>query len=214
MVQLPQTKFGGIEILNPTSTNYEEVGNVLLDILSQGKDIRTAEEAARYMKELEDDCVMTPLHKEGNPILIDSQYCALLWENQDEPGDTDYMAGLIFMLTEENGQNVFKRAGVIVGDEFEGVLQIRNGCCAGLTEEDKSSAYSMIIFIEQNGEIRHKTLDTPVTKQGCLKLLDNLPKGIQISSHQIAHMLSHHRHGPDHKCGHDHGNLPKLVKSS
>ena len=210
MVKLTRTQFGGLDILSPTTTNYDEIEEVLFDILSKGKEIRSAEDAKDYMDELEDDCVMRPIHQNGKPIIIDHEYCALLWDNAEHPNDPDYMAGIIFILIEEDGKSKFKRAGVIVGDAFEGVLQVRNPCCKGNTKEDQESAYSMVIFIEQNEQIRHKILDTPVTKSGCLQMFDKLPKGITVSSHEIAHMLDHHHKGPGHDCGHDHGQLPKL----
>jgi hypothetical protein len=209
MVQLARTQFGGLDILSPTATNYEEIEQILFGILSKGQDIRTAEEVKSYMEELEDDCVMQPLHQAGQPILMDSKYCALLWENPDNSGDPDYMAGIIFELVNDNGQNKFKPAGIIVGDEFEGVLQYRNGCCGGMTEEDKKSAYSMLVFVSQGGKINHQTLDTPVTRQGCLQQFEKLPRGITVSSHEIQHMLDHHHKGPEHKCCHDHSRLPK-----
>jgi hypothetical protein len=133
-----------------------------------------------------------------------------LWENQEEKGDPDYMLGIIFQITQNNGQNSAKPAGVIVGNQFEGVLQYRNACCSGSSEKDVQSAYSMLVFVEQNGAIRHKTLDTPVTKASCLRKFENLPKGIEVNSGQIAHMIIHHNKGAGYDCGHDHGKLPKL----
>jgi hypothetical protein len=204
MVQLAQTQFGGLQILSPTATNYDEIEKAIFDILSKGQDIRTAEDAKTYMSELEDDCVMNPLHSEGKPIIIDQRYCALLWENPD------YMAGVIFMLVNKDGQNKFEPAAIVVGDEFEGVFQYRNGCCGGLSQEDKSSAYSMLVFVSQNDQIKHKILDTPITRAECLQRFAKLPHGIKVSSHDIKHMLHHHQHGHDHNCGHDHNGLPKL----
>lgn len=217
MIQLAQTQFGGLEILNPTATNYEEIEQVLFGMLRKGQPTRTAEDAQAYMKELEQDCVMNPLHDSNKLIAIDSQYCALLWENADKEdgkkGDPDYMAGIIFMLINQNGQNKFEPAGVIVGDKFEGVLQYRNACCGGKSTTDKSSAYSMLVFIAQDGAIKHKILDTPVTQSGCLQKFAKLPHGIRVSSHDIRHMLSHHHHGPNHQCGEDHKKLPKLRQA-
>jgi hypothetical protein len=209
MVQLAQTQFGGLQILSPTATNYEEIEAVVFDVLSKGQNVRTAEDAKAYMSELEDDCVMNPLHSDAKPIIIDQSYCALLWENPDAKGNPDYMAGVIFMLVNIDGKDKFEPAAIIVGDEFEGVFQYRDGCCGGLSQEDKSSAYSMLVFVSQNNQINHKILDTPVTRSECLQKFAKLPHGIKVSSHDIKHMLHHHQHGHDHECGHDHKNLPK-----
>jgi len=212
MIKLDTVTFGGIDVKTPLRSLYGDTDDVLIDILSQGKEIRNSADAVAYLNSVDDSCKMVPLHKNVEDlIIIDENYCAMMWVDQDDPKNPDLMCAILFMADRSGVQTKFKAVGIVVGNEFEGVLQTRNACCRGDRKEDQESAYSMLIFMIQNGVVKNKTLDTNVTQTGCLKKFDRLPQGINISSHDLEHYYRHYL-DPNAACGHDHSKLPKLKQ--
>jgi hypothetical protein len=210
MIQLDDITFGGLDVRTPLRSLYGETDDALIDILSKNQDIRDASDAKSYLDSVDDDCKMQPLHNSAEDlVIIDENYCAMMWVDQSDPNNSDLMIAIIFMADRSGGQTKFKPTGVVVGDEFEGVLQFRSTCCRGDNTQDQKSAYSMLIFMEQDGHIVSKTLDTNVTKTGCIKKFERLTDGVNVSSHDLGHYYRHYLN-PHAECGHDHSQMPKL----
>lgn len=199
---------GGLIVLNPIQIADEESYNLAMEIINKDPDIRDADDFARLNDYAPDNFIMEPVHTIANPIMIDADRIALLWRDRDEPDDCDLMVGIILELEERADGSFAKRpCGIIAGDAFQGILQYRCPCCG--TNE---TGFSMMFFMANDDDtIGYTTRDTLATEQNKKRLFENVPQGVKVSSHDIAHILQHHNHA-GHACGHDHSLLPPSVE--
>lgn len=199
---------GGLIILNPIQIADEDIYHLAMDIINKDLDIRDADDFKRLNDYAPNNFIMEPVHTIQKPIMIDADHIALLWRDRDDPDDCDLMVGVILELEERADGSFAKRpCGIIVGDAFQGILQYRCPCCG--TNE---TGFSMMFFIANDDDsIGYTTRDTLATKDGKKRLFENVPQGVRVSSHEIAHILHHYKHA-DRACGHDHGLLPPSVE--
>lgn len=195
---------GGLIVRSPVYIADEDSYNDALDILDADADIVMPEGIKKFNDTYRKDFQLIPVHSSDHPIIVDDGRLALLWCDPDDPDNADGMV-CVLMSLEEKADGGYRKtpSAVIVGEEFQGVLEYRCPCCG-----DNQTGFSMLVFVEnEDGKIEFDTRDSVATKPGKKRLFENLPGGIVTNSGEIAHILWHHKH--DGHCGHSHDHLPK-----
>lgn len=194
---------GGLIVRAPVFIADEASYNDALDILDADNDIVMADKKAAFNNAHRADFQLEPVHSDSNPIIVDDGRLALLWRDPQDPDNADAMLCVLLKL-EDRGDGTYRKtpSAIIAGDQFQGILEYRCPCCG-----TNQTGFSMLFFIENNnGVIEFDTRDSVETKQGKKRLFEKLDNGIVTSSHDINHILWHHKN--DGHCGHDHNRLP------
>jgi|GEM_PF-2084839 len=196
---------GSLIVRAPVFIADEDSYHDALDILDADSDIVMADKKAAFNKAHRQDFQLEPVHSDTHPIIVDDGRLALLWQDPQDPDNADFMLCVLFSL-ENRGDGTYKKtpSAIIAGNQFQGVLEYRCPCCG-----TNQTGFSMLFFIENNkGVIEFDTRDSVETKHGKKRLFEGLDNGIVTSSHEINHILWHHKNGGHGHCGHDHNHLP------
>lgn len=196
---------GGLIIMHPIQVADEEIYETVMNIIEDDPNMRTPESFIQLNKEAPSNFIMEAVHSMDAPILVDQNHMALLWCDKDDPTNPDMMIAVLFELIEREDRTYRKApCGVIVGNEFQGVLQYRCPCCG--TNE---TGFSMMFFLmNDDGRIVVTTRDTMFTENSKKRLFERVEQGVTVSSRLIDDILNHHF---GRACTHDHGLLPKRI---
>lgn len=199
---------GGFVTLNPIQIMDEDIYASVMDIIEANPSLYKTDQFSAFNQNAPANFVMDPVHTKERPIIIDRNHFALLWCDRDDPTNADLMAGMLFEVVPQADKTLKKiPCGIIVGDQFQGVMQYRCSCCG--TNE---TGFSMMFFLmDEDDKITFTTRDTLATEAVKRRFFENAPAGVTVSSAEIKHILLHNGN-TGHNCGHDHSQLPRRIE--